>query len=140
MLLFLLLCLYNATKGQRRVGSITSWEREKNITLLCAMSAAGGYIPLIFTFPRKRLTPLLEKDDPAGAFYKCSDNGWINENLFLQWLVHFKQHSKLFANEPIFSILGNHACRIVINTRKCRKKQHAAILTSTPIKENLIEK
>lgn len=72
-----------ATKGQKRVGSITSWERGKNITLLCAMSAAGGYIPPMFIFPRKRLTPLLGKDGPAGALYKCSDNGWINEALFL---------------------------------------------------------
>lgn len=33
-----------ATKGQRRVGSITSWERGKNITLMRAMNAAGGFI------------------------------------------------------------------------------------------------
>ncbi|OWR55766.1 hypothetical protein KGM_209343A, partial [Danaus plexippus plexippus] len=40
------------------------------------------------------MTPLHEKDDPAGALYKCSDNGWINEHLSLQWLTHFKQHAK----------------------------------------------
>lgn len=49
-----------ATKGQKRVGSITSWERGKNITMLCAVSSAGGYIPPMFIFPRKRMTPLLE--------------------------------------------------------------------------------
>ncbi|CAH4034246.1 unnamed protein product [Pieris brassicae] len=64
-----------AAKGQKRVGSITSWERGKNITLLCAMSSAGGYNPPMFIFPRKRMTPLLEKDGPAGALYKCSANG-----------------------------------------------------------------
>ncbi|XP_018574455.1 jerky protein homolog [Anoplophora glabripennis] len=83
-----------AAKGQKRVGSITSWERGKNITLLCAMSAAGGYIPPMFIFPRKRLISLLEKDGPAGALYKCSDNGWINEHLFVEWLAHLKQHAK----------------------------------------------
>lgn len=38
--------------------------------------------PPMFIFPRKRMTPTLEKDGPAGAIYKCSDNGWINEELF----------------------------------------------------------
>ncbi|CAG9575523.1 unnamed protein product [Danaus chrysippus] len=52
-----------------------SWERGKNITLLCAMNAAGGFVPPMFIFPRKRVTPQLEKDGPAGAIYKCSDNG-----------------------------------------------------------------
>nr|XP_023025527.1 uncharacterized protein LOC111513537 [Leptinotarsa decemlineata] len=98
-----------ATKGQKRVGSITSLERGKNITLMCAMSAAGSYIPPMFIFHRKRLTPLLEEDGPAEALYKCSDNGWINENLFLEWLVHFKQHAKPSADEPILLILDNHA-------------------------------
>lgn len=101
-----------ATKGQKRIGSITSWERGKNITLLCAMSAAGGFIPPMFIFPRKRMTPLLEKDGPTGALYKCSENGWINENLFLEWLVHFKQHAKPSVDEPILLILDNHASHI----------------------------
>nr|XP_023028549.1 uncharacterized protein LOC111516636 [Leptinotarsa decemlineata] len=97
------------TKGQKRVRSITSWEKGKNITLLCAMSAAGGYIPPVFIFPKKRLTPLLEKDGPAGALYKCSDNGWINENLFLEWLVHFKQHYKYCKSNHIYMSLPPHA-------------------------------
>lgn len=35
-----------AEKGQKRVGSVTSYERGKNITVICAVSAAGSYIPL----------------------------------------------------------------------------------------------
>lgn len=45
-----------AATGQKRVGSIASWERGKYITLLCAMSATGGYVPPMFIFPRKRIT------------------------------------------------------------------------------------
>ncbi|CAG4958811.1 unnamed protein product [Colias eurytheme] len=78
-----------APKGMKRIGSITCWERGKNITLLCAMNAVGGFVPPMFIFPRKRINPQLEKDDLAGAIYKCSDNGWINENLFFEWLKHF---------------------------------------------------
>ncbi|CAK1553308.1 unnamed protein product [Leptosia nina] len=80
-----------AAKRQKRVGSITSWERGKNITLLCAMSAAGGYIPPMFISPRKRMTRI----------YKCSDSGWINKDIFLLWLGHFKEHVKPSENEPV---------------------------------------
>ena len=121
-----------ATKGQKRVGSITSWERGKNITLLCAMSAAGGYIPPMFIFPRKRLTPLLEKDGPAGAIYKCSENGWINEALFRDWLAHFKQHTKPSADEPIYPLLDNHASHISLPIFEYCKSNHIHMLSFPP--------
>ncbi|KAJ4425707.1 hypothetical protein ANN_27903 [Periplaneta americana] len=41
-----------APKGQKRVGSVTSWERGKNITIICAMNAAGTFVPPMFIFPR----------------------------------------------------------------------------------------
>ncbi|CAF4944281.1 unnamed protein product [Pieris macdunnoughi] len=82
-------CKNSGYQRTEESGSITSWERGKNLTLLCAMNAASGYIPPIFILPGFWLTPLLEKDGPAGALYKCSVNGWIKENLFLEWLVHF---------------------------------------------------
>ncbi|CAH4028318.1 unnamed protein product [Pieris brassicae] len=121
-----------AAKGQKRVGSITSWERGKNITLLCAMSSAGGYIPPMFIFPRKRMTPLLEKDGPAGALYKCSDNGWINEHLFLGWLAHFKQHAKPSADEPILLIIDNHATHISLSVYEYCKSNHIHMLSLPP--------
>lgn len=78
-----------AEKGQRRVGSVTSGERGSNTTVICAMSGAGNFIPPMFIFARQRMTPLLEKDGPAGALYTNSKNGWINEELFVTWVKHF---------------------------------------------------
>lgn len=68
-----------AEKGQKGVGSITSYERGKNITIICAMSASGSYIPPMFIYPRQRMSPQLCKDGPAEAIYHCSTNGWTNE-------------------------------------------------------------
>lgn len=121
-----------ATKGQKRVGSITSWERGKNITLMCAMSVAGGFIPPMFIFPRKRLTPLLEKDGPTGALYKCSDSGWINENVFLDWLSHFKHHAKPSADEHVLLILDNHASHISLSIYDYCKSNHIHMLSLPP--------
>lgn len=121
-----------APKGQKRVGSITSWERGKNITVLCTMSAAGSFIPPMFIFPRKRHSPLLEKDGPAGSIYRCSENGWINTNLFLEWLLHFTEFAKPAAEDPILLILDNHASHISHDIYKHCKTNNIHMLSLPP--------
>lgn len=121
-----------AAKGQRRVGSITSWERGRNTTVLCAMSAAGGYVPPMFIFARKRHTPLLEKDGPIGALYKHSKNGWINEDIFNEWLLHFTQHAKPNAKEPVLLILDNHASHFSLKAYDHCKTNNIVMLSIPP--------
>lgn len=96
------------------------------------MSAAGGYVPPMFIFPRKRMTPTLEKDGLAGAIYKCSDSGWINEDLFLEWLGHFNNHAKPSENEPVLLILDNHASHISLAIHEYCKTNHIHMLSLPP--------
>jgi hypothetical protein len=62
-----------APKGQKCVGSVTSWERGKNVTVICSMSASGTYIPPLFIFPRKRMCHQLQKNGPPGLLYQKTD-------------------------------------------------------------------
>lgn len=80
-------------KGQKRIGSVTSWERGKKNTVICAMSASASFIPPLFVFPRKRMDMKLTKHGPPEAVYKCTKNGWTTEEIFMKWLKHFKNHS-----------------------------------------------
>jgi hypothetical protein len=121
-----------APKGQKRVGSLTSWERGKNITVMCTMSAAGSFIPPMFIFPRKRHSTLLEKDGPAGAIYRCSENGWTNETLFLEWLQRFTTFAKPSAEEPVLLILDNHASHISHDIYKHCKSHNIQMLSLPP--------
>jgi len=41
-----------ASKGQKQVGKITSAERGKLITAVCAFNAAGTYVAQMLIFPR----------------------------------------------------------------------------------------
>ncbi|KAJ8944283.1 hypothetical protein NQ318_009660 [Aromia moschata] len=50
------------------VGSVTSWERSRTVTVICAMIPSGYFIPHLFIFPRQRHSPHLEKDGPLELF------------------------------------------------------------------------
>jgi len=76
-----------ARKGQKSVSKATSAERGQLVTVICAMSAAGNYIPPMFIFPRKNLRDTLMKDASPGAVGHVSDSGWTNESLFHGFLA-----------------------------------------------------
>lgn len=112
----------NPPKCVNRLGFVTSWERGKFISMLCTMSAAGGFVAPMCIFPRKRMSPHMEKDGPAGAIYKCSDNGWINENFFFEGLQHFTAHTKPSLEQPILLILDYHASHMSLQIFEYCKK------------------
>lgn len=101
-----------APKGQKQVGAATSWERGKNVTVCCCMSAIGHFIPPMFIFPRIRMTPALERGGPPGSVYTCSKSGWMMEDLFLDWLKHFVAHTRPSVEDVVLLILDNHGSHI----------------------------
>ena len=81
-----------ARKGKHQVGSLTSGERGVNTTMVCAVSAAGLYIPPMIIFKRKLCHPDLKIGAPPASIVTISDTGYINSNLFVEWLKHFQKH------------------------------------------------
>ncbi|XP_060845492.1 uncharacterized protein LOC132925085 [Rhopalosiphum padi] len=120
-----------APKGQKRKGSITSWERGKNVTVICGMISSGTFIPQTFIFPRKRMSNQLTKNGPPGALYQCTKNGWTNE-VFLEWLKHFNYHAKPSQEYPILLILDNHNSHISMAAYEFCRSKHIVMLSLLP--------
>lgn len=121
-----------AEKGQKRVGSVTSYERGKNITVICAVSAAGSYIPPMFIYPRKRMSPQLSKDGPNEAIYHCSKNGWTNHDLFVIWLKHFVKFARPTSDEPILLVLDNHYSHVSLEAYLFCRENFISVLSIPP--------
>ncbi|XP_039278688.1 uncharacterized protein LOC120350209 [Nilaparvata lugens] len=119
-------------KGQKQVGGAISWERGRNITVICCFSASGTYVPPMIIYPRKRMSPLLERGGPVGALYRCSHNGWSNEDLFHEWLEHFKKFCKPTAEDPVLLLLDNHGSHISLNTYNYCRLNHIHIVSIPP--------
>lgn len=97
-----------ARKGKQQVGSVTSGERGVNTTMVCAVNAAGLYIPPMIIFKRKRLHPDLEIGAPPASIVTISDTGYINSDLFLDWLKHFQMQINCSEAKKVLLLLDGH--------------------------------
>lgn len=73
-----------ATKGRKQVGFLSSAERGKHFTVICAMSAIGAFVPPAIVFPRKKMKTDLMDHAPPGFVSYCQENGWVNKDIFLK--------------------------------------------------------
>lgn len=120
-----------STKGKRCVNKISSAERGQNVTVVCAMSASGQYIPPAFIYKRKRMKAELIDNAPPSSIGMTSDSSFITSELFLHWLHHFKSHATPTKTDPVLLILDNHSSHCSLQTIDfCR--QNNIILLSLP--------
>lgn len=92
-------------KGKKKqVGKLTSAERGRNITLTFSMNVTGHFILPLFIFPRKKIdkNDLLMIGSPPDSISIPQESGWMNGDVFLQWLQHFKHHVQPTETNPIF--------------------------------------
>ena len=104
-------------KGQKRAGALTSAEMGVNTTCVICTNTAGNYIPPFLIFKRKRMNPLLQNDAPVGAVCKVSDWGYINSELFAEYLQHLIAHVKPSPESPVLLVLDGHSS--YTTTRRC---------------------
>ena len=71
--------------GSKHVYSLSSGSRQQ-VTLLACISATGQYLPPSLIYPYKRDPTFNKLEGFKYAFFNKSDNGWINEGIFLSFL------------------------------------------------------
>ncbi|XP_047033976.1 uncharacterized protein LOC124640306 [Helicoverpa zea] len=94
--------------GKKQVGVISSVERGKLTTVVCCCNAAGSFVPPFLIFGRKRMVPRLLDGAPPGCVASCTDNGWINGPIFLEWVRHFVSMTRPTPENKIVLVMDNH--------------------------------
>ena len=87
---------------------MTSGERGATVTVICAMSASGQFLPPMFIFPRKRMLDQLMRGAPDRSVGYCSKSGWTDCDLFVKWLQHFVVVTNASKATPQVTILDGH--------------------------------
>ncbi|KAK9685653.1 CENP-B N-terminal DNA-binding domain [Popillia japonica] len=95
-------------KGKKQVAALTSADRGSLVTVVTCMSAIGSFVPPPFVFPRKNMKAELLDGTPAESIAGCHPSGWIQTNLFTQWLQHFVKFTKPSKEELIVLLLDGH--------------------------------
>lgn len=121
-----------SVKGKKQVGKIVSAERGQTITLVCAMSATGNFVPPVFIFPRKRMQGYLLNNAPEGSIGVVSDSGFINTDLFIDFLRHFKDNVQPTKDNPVLLILDNHSSHISLASVNFCRDNGIHMLTIPP--------
>ena len=96
--------------GRRNVWGITSAEKGKTHTVVTCVSASGLSIPPMLIYPRKRMTEKLKEGALPGTLFDCSDNGWINQELYLRWFKFFI--ANIPSARPILLIQDGHGSHL----------------------------
>jgi len=98
-----------AQRGDKQVGRITSGEKGETMTVICAVSASGTYVPPMLVYKHKRMSELLMKGSPPGSIGACSAIGWIDSELFVKWLNHFIACVKPTPEKKVMLIMDSHS-------------------------------
>ena len=65
--------------GRKQVGHLTSAERGKTVTIVCACSPSGIYIPPMLIFARKRSHSEIMEGTPHGTVGVVQDKEWMTK-------------------------------------------------------------
>lgn len=96
------------------------------------MQLVFRYVPPALIFPRKRETQELINGAPPGSKLMVSDSGFINIELFIQWLHHFQKFVKSIPEEPVLLILDNHSSHISLAIVKFCRSRGIHVLSLPP--------
>ena len=121
-----------AIKGIRTVGKMTSGERGTTVTVVCAFSAAGSYLPPMFIYPRKRMLAQLLTGAPPQSIGCKSDSGWTDASLFLDWLKHFASFTCCSKDNPHVVILDGHHSHKTLAAVNFAREKGIHLLTLPP--------
>ena len=97
-----------SSTGKWCVSSVTSGEKGVTTTILCAYNSVGHYVPPMMIFKRKKKKLLLTDNAPVGTIQGCSENGWVNTDLFFEYIQHFVKHVRCTLINKVLLIFDGH--------------------------------
>lgn len=122
-----------AAKGKRCVGSLTSAEKGRTITVICCVNGIGTFIPPMMIFPRVRMKPELIDKAPNGSIGVATKSGWVNEEAFLKWFNHFLHFVQpKTRDQPVILIMDGHSSHTKNLTLVETAKAQNVVLISLP--------
>ena len=78
------------------------------MTVEICTSAAGGFVPSMFIFPRKRMKDEVMENASPSAIASHHEAGWMQSDLFVKLFEHFMRHANPTNERPVLLNLDGH--------------------------------
>ena len=122
----------NPERGIKQVTSVTSTERRELVTVINTANASGSGLPPMFVFSWVNYCEWFIRGTPVGSAGSATRSGWINEEVFFNYLDHFIQHSRCTIEQKVLLIMDNHEAHISLAAIDKAKANDAVALTIPP--------
>lgn len=122
------MCVSTDTKGVYE--DVGGTGKAFTTVVLCG-NAAGVSLPPFTIYAAKNVNPLWCQHGPEHGQYKCSDKGWITENLFVEWFENLFLVETANIPRPLLLIMDNLSAHISIKVIELAQK-HQVILMCLP--------
>lgn len=99
--------------------------------LLCT-SASGEVLPPLVVYAAKAVSALWCDGGVPGTTYKCSDSGWISEDLFTDWFKNVFLEKTKDIERPLLLVMDNHPAHINIDVIELAIKNQVILLCLPP--------
>ena len=119
-------------KGEKQVGKLTSLEKGKTFTVLCAVNAAGTFIPPMIIFPRVNMSDRLLVGAPPCTVGVALKSGWVDQDLFIKWFAHFVRYAKPSVEQPHLLLLDGHISHKSLALIDMAREHGVVIITFPP--------
>lgn len=112
---------------------MTSGERGELVTMCAGVSVTGNIIPPFYIFPRRKFkeTFMLKGAFP-GSSGEAHSSGWMTQEKFLPYLIHFSKYAKPTQQNRVLLILDNHDSHISVESIEFAKQNCIVLLTIPP--------
>ena len=93
------------------------------------VSASGNVIPPLCIFPRVNYKDHFIRGSPPGSLCHATRLGWINEEIFMDYLQHIIRNTRCTPQHKISLIMDNHESHICLKAIEIAKANGIVLLT-----------
>lgn len=95
-------------KGKKNVHSISPKEKGETVTVLACCNASGNFMPPSIIFKGKRIQVEYQVQLPPGSHIYTSDSGYINSEIFFNFIKEFITFFKISRADPAVLVVDGH--------------------------------
>ncbi|CAF3366433.1 unnamed protein product [Rotaria sp. Silwood2] len=101
-------------------------------TIIIAVNAKGDVLPPLTVYAAKHVNNQWTEGGPVRSAYCCTDNGWINDEVFAFWFTDVFLMEIPSVLRPVLLVLDGHNCHFTVKVIEAARQNDIIIVCLPP--------